>query len=492
MQPDTTEQDSSMKWWAMLGIGMGVLMSTLDSSIVNVSLPTLVEELNTTFATIQWVILSYLLVITSLMLSIARLGDMLGKKRVYNTGLAIFTLGSLLCGLSPGVKWLIGFRALQGVGAVMMTSLGAAIITEVFPRSERGRALGISGGVVSVGIALGPSIGGVLIGLVGWRSVFLVNVPIGIITTLLVWRVVPPSAPRETKQRFDAAGGLIMLVTLACYALGMTLAQLLGFNQMVVGLLVTTLIGLAVFLTVESRVRQPMIELGMFRNALFSINLLMGFLMFIVIAGQFIMPFFLELVKGFSTQQVGLMMMVFPVCMGLVAPASGTLSDRFGSRVISLAGLLVVIIGCLTISTLHTDVTVPGYILRLMPWGIGVGMFNSPNNSAIMGAAPREKLGVASGLMALSRTLGQTSGLPLIGALFTTQVLATGALAPGADVTTAPAEALVAGVNDTFRMAALIILAATILAALALWLDERRKSSERQTAAEAVPVPPQK
>jgi MFS family permease len=149
----------SRKWWAMLGIGLGMLMSTLDSSIVNVSLPTLVTALDTTFATVQWVVLSYLLVIACLILSAARLGDMLGKTQVYNVGLVLFTIGSLLCGLSPGVGWLIGFRALQGCGAVMMTSLGAAILTEVFPSSERGRALGISGGIVSVGIALGPALG---------------------------------------------------------------------------------------------------------------------------------------------------------------------------------------------------------------------------------------------------------------------------------------------------------------------------------------------
>jgi EmrB/QacA subfamily drug resistance transporter len=476
---------SSRRWWALLGLCLGVFMSTLDSSIVNISMPTLKEEFNTTFATIQWVALSYLLVITSMMMGIARLADMTGKKKLYMTGLALFTLGSLSCGLSPTVGWLIGFRALQGCGAVMMTALGAAIITEIFPPHERGRALGISGGAVSVGIALGPMLGGVLIGTLGWQSVFLVNVPVGIITFLIVWQLVPPSKPGDSDQRFDFAGALILLVTLACYAIGATLGQDIGFNNSLVpGLLITAGLGLGLFLLIESRVRQPMIDLTMFRNLLFSLNLLMGFLMFIMIAGLFIMPFFLELVEGYSTEQAGLMLTVFPVAMGLFAPVSGALSDRFGSRVISLIGSIIVIIGCLLTSTLHQDMSVPGYILRIAPLGIGVGMFNSPNNSAIMGTAPRDRLGVASGLMALSRTLGQSSGLPLIGALFTALVLAHSDLAPGADVTTAPAQALVGGVNGAFRVMAGVIFLATVLAVVALQIDRHRQRETSDLVAE--------
>jgi EmrB/QacA subfamily drug resistance transporter len=476
----------SRKWWAMLGIGLGMLMSTLDSSIVNVSLPTLVDELDTTFAIVQWVVLSYLLVIACLILSVARLGDMLGKNRVYNVGLVLFTIGSLLCGLSPGVGWLIGFRAFQGCGAVMMTSLGAAILTEVFPSSERGRALGISGGIVSVGIALGPAIGGLLIGAVGWRSVFLVNVPLGIFAAVIVYKVVPPSIRGEPGQRFDLAGALIMFVALGAYALAMTIGQETGFVQpLILGLLAVGLIGVVAFVLVERRVSDPMIAPEMFNNILFGVNLVMGFLVFIMIGGQFVIPFFLELVEGYNTIQVGLMMMVFPVMMGLFAPISGALSDRFGSRVISLIGLVAVVIGCLLLSTLHAGVGVWGYVWRMAPLGIGMGMFNSPNNSAIMGTAPRERLGVASGLMALSRILGQTSGLPLAGVVFTALVLAHTTLPAGADVTTAPPAALVYGLDGTFRAAAAIIAVSTALAAVALWIDSRQKKSIIRPGAEA-------
>jgi EmrB/QacA subfamily drug resistance transporter len=474
---------SNRKWWALLGVGMGLFMSTLDAGIINISLPTLVAELNTDFSTVQWVVLSYLLVIASSMMGVARLGDIFGKKKLYVAGMALFALGSLLCGLAPGVDQLLAFRALQGAGAVMMTALGMAIITEVFPPSERGRALGISGSIVSVGIALGPTVGGVMIGRLGWHSVFLVNVPIGVVALSIVWRVVPPSARGGPGQGFDVAGALVLLVTLVCYTLGMTLSQRAGFGDVhVIGLLAAAVIGLGLFLFTETRTEQPMIDLGLFRNALFGINLLMGFVMFIVLAGLFIMPFFLELVKGYPTEQVGLLIAAVPVSMGLVAPVGGALSDRFGSRGISVLGLLVAAGACLLISTLHTAITPLGYVLRVAPLGVGMGLFQSPNNSAIMGAAPRERLGVASGLLALSRTLGQTSGLPLIGAIFAAQVTAFGGLAPGAEVTDASPEALVYGVTTTLRIAAGIILFATALAVVAWWLDRRQARREAAPA----------
>ena len=466
----------------MIGVGMGVFMATLDASIVNISLPTLVENLHTDFATIEWVILSYVLVVTSLMLGVARLGDMFDKKKLYMAGLAMFTISSLLCGLAPNVGWLIAFRALQGLGAAMTQALGVAIIAEIFPANERGRALGIIGSTVSTGIAIGPPLGGLLIGLVGWRSIFLVNLPVGILAVLVVSRFVPASVTRPG-QRFDAAGAIVLFFTLACYALGMTLGQQLGFGQtLTLVLLGGAMVGLAVFLVLENRARQPMINLAMFRNVLFSLNLLMGFLVFIVMAGMFIMPFFLQLVKGYSTAQIGMMMMANPIAMGLIAPIAGSLSDRFGSRGISLLGLLLIVLGCLTVSTLHESVTVAGFILRLIPFGIGLGMFQSPNNNAIMGSVPRDRLGVASGMMALSRTLGQTTGLPLMGALYTSLVLSFAQLPAGTDATTAPARALVSGINGTYQIAALFILGAVALASAALWIDNRRK---REAAAAA-------
>jgi EmrB/QacA subfamily drug resistance transporter len=466
------------KWLVMTAVGLGVLMATLDVSIVNVSLPTLVEKLNTNFATIQWVIVAYILVVASLMLGVARLGDMFGHKKLYAAGMVIFTTASLLCGLAPSVEWLIGFRALQGSGAVMMQALGVAIVTSVFPGRERGRALGIIGGIVSVGLAMGPAIGGILIGYVGWRSIFLVNVPLGIVAFIVVLRFVPRPERRPSGQRFDFPGALLLFFVLAFYALGMTLGQRLGFGQShVLGLLIAAGIGLIIFITVEIRTSQPMLETKLFRNTLFSINLVMGWLTFIVVAGTFVFPFYLELVLGLPTEKVGLLMIVVPLTMGIVAPISGTLSDRFGPRGISVIGLMTVAGGCLAISTLQADTPIWAYLMRTAPMGIGMGLFQSPNNSAVMGSVPPERLGVASGLLALSRTMGHTTGIPLVGVLFTGQVMAAAGLDPSSSITQAPAAALVAGIRGTYRVAALVIIASTLLSIAAYLLDRRRRGT---------------
>lgn len=467
---------STNKWLAITGIGMGVFMATLDASIVNISLPTLVDTFQTSLATIQWVVLSYVLVLTTLMLGAARLGDMYDKKKLYLGGLTVFTIGSLLCGLSPSVEWLIGFRALQGLGAVFMQALGSAMVTESFPANERGRALGVMGSTVSVGIAVGPPLGGLLIGLLGWQAVFWVNVPVGILTWIIASRFVPSSQPARKGQRFDATGALILLVTMGSYASGMTLGQALGFRTpFVLALLAAGLAGLATFIAVERRIRHPMVDLSMFRNPLISANLLMGFLVFLVLSGGFIMPFFLQNVLGYSTQMVGLLLMANPIVMGLVAPLAGSLSDKFGSRVISLVGLVIMTAACLFMSTLRADMSALEVVLRLIPLGLGFGIFQSPNNNAIMGAAPRERLGVVSGLVSLSRTLGNTTGLPLMGSIFTAHVLAVSGAASGQDVTSAPPAALLSGVANTYLVAVFFVLAAIALAVFAWQFDRRQK-----------------
>lgn len=466
------------RWLALSGVGLGVLMATLDSSIVNISLPTLVTIFDTDFSTVQWVVLSYILVITTLLLGAARLGDLINKKRLYLAGLLLFTIGSGLCALSPGIYWLIAFRAIQGLGAAFTQALGIAIITETFPSSERGRALGVMGSVVSVGIALGPPLGGLILSLVDWHWIFLVNLPIGALAILIVTRYIPSSAPARPGEKFDLPGALLLFFTLGLYALGMTFGQRVGFDQTSVRLALTAAgVGLAVLIIIENRSRHPMIDLKLFRNSLFSMNLLMAFLLFIVLAGNFILPFYLELVEGYPTAWVGLLLMVNPLGMGILAPLAGALSDRFGSRVISLVGLILIIVGCLAISTLRAGMTPLEFILRTLPFGAGMGFFQAPNNSAVMSTVPKNRLGIGSGLLVLSRTLGQTSGLPLMGAVFTAQVLSASGQPAGTDITAlAPAD-LVAGIQGTYQIAAAIILVSTLVAVLALWVDNRRKKT---------------
>ncbi|WP_013324994.1 MFS transporter [Gloeothece verrucosa] len=453
------------KWWAMLGVGVGVFMLTIDTSIVNIALPTLVKVFQTNFATVQLVVVSYLLVLTALVLGAARLGDMLGKKQLYLIGLILFTISSLLCGFSPSILFLIGFRVLQGFGAVFMSGLGPAIITEVFPSSERGRALGIIGAIVAIGIALGPTVGGLLIGLSGWRTIFLVNVPIGIVASFVVWRFVPLSPVSSTKQRFDWLGTIFITVSLTCFIIGMTEGQNRGFNSATSSLLfLIAAISLIIFIGIESRIRQPMLDLEILKNPHLSLSLVAAVFVFIVVGGIiFILPFFLELVLKYSPQQSGLLLAVSPILGGIVAPISGTLSDRFGQRIISLIGLLLMVIGCGLVSTFNQQLTDLVYILCIAPYGIGFGMFQSPNNSAILGSVPRERLGITSGLLSLSRTLGQTTGVPLLGSIFDSLTKSRIPQGSSIDLTSAPVSALVFGFEKTLIISGVTLFFAAIL-----------------------------
>jgi EmrB/QacA subfamily drug resistance transporter len=467
--------DYSHKWWVLLSMAMGTFLSTIDGSIVNVALPTLQTDLHTSFAIVQWVIVGYLLVVASLILGIARLADMIGKKHIYMTGMAVFVTGSALCGLAPSIGLLIAFRVFQGCGAVMIQALGMGIVTENFPPTERGRALGVMGTFVSLGISLGPTLGGLLIGAVSWRAIFLVNLPVGMTGLLLVHRFVPDWRP-PGGQRFDPWGAVIVLVTLLALALGLTLGPTTGWGSAsILALLIGSGIGLVVFVIVELHLDQPMIDFTLFHDPLFSIGLATTFVVFIVMAGQgLLIPFYLEEVRHLDPIRTGLFLTVVPAALGLTAPVAGLLSDRYGSRGIVLIGLVVTVGGCLTISTLKADTSTIGYVVRLLPLGFGVGLFQSPNNSAVMGSVPRHRLGLTSGLLALSRNFGQTTGIPLIGAIYASQVLSAAHLPSGGNVTGAPPWAIAQGVGTAFLVAAGLTVLAVALAAVAFWMDRRR------------------
>ena len=469
--------DYSRKWYVMAAVAMGVFLSTIDGSIVNVALPTLVNAFGTDFAVVQWVVLSYLLTVTTLMLSMGRLGDMIGKKPLYAAGFVIFTIGSVLCGLSATVYWLIIFRVLQAVGAAMMMALGLAIVTEAFPPSERGKALGISGSMVSIGIVVGPVLGGLLIGALSWHWIFFVNLPVGIVGTWMVIQFVPAFKPAGG-QRFDLVGALVLFISLMALLMGLTLGQQVGFTEPgTLALFAAWLAFLGFFVAIERKSRQPMVDLELFKNRLFDVNLITAFLIFISLSGTIIlMPFFLENVLGYDPRSVGFLLAVVPIAVGITAPISGALSDRLGTRPITVVGLLILLVGFLAVSTLSTQTTALGYILRFLPIGVGLGVFQSPNNSAIMGAVPRSRLGIASGLLSITRTLGQTTGIAALGAVWASRVVYRAGGVPPGGTTAAPAAAQVAGLNDTFLI---IVGMLTLALALAVWgLVQERRSQQ--------------
>ncbi|MBU3918023.1 MFS transporter, partial [bacterium] len=447
----TSQIDYSKKWFTLIATGMGIFLCTVDGSIVNVALPTLVPALKTDFSVIQWVVLGYLLTVSTLMLSIGRLGDMIGKKPLYTAGFVIFTAGSVLCGSASSVYFLIVFRIIQALGSALIMALGMAIVTEAFPPSERGKALGISGTIVSVGIAIGPSLGGIIMTFLSWRWIFLVNLPIGIVGTYAVIKFVQPGNV-EGKQKFDFMGSLLMFFSILSLLLGLTIGQQKGFNQPLIFILFgICLLTLVLFAIAESRIKQPMINLLFFKNSLFSINLTNGFIAFIGVSGTIILlPFYLQNILQYQTIIVGLLLCVVPVALGISSPIAGILSDRFGTRLISTLGLVVVFIGFYMASSLNENTTAIGYIIRLLPLGIGMGIFQSPNNSAIMGSVPKEHLGISSGLVSLSRTLGQTVGVAVLGTLWASRTFYHAGVNQSGGATTAPAAAQVAALQDTF------------------------------------------
>jgi EmrB/QacA subfamily drug resistance transporter len=468
------DSNRSRKWFVLSAVGAGVFLATIDGSIVNIALPTLVDELQTTFPVIQWVVLAYLLCVTTLMLSIGRLADMIGKKMIYASGFVVFTIGSTLCGLAPTVTWLIAFRVLQAVGAAMVMALGTAIITEAFPPQERGVALGISGSIVSIGIIIGPTIGGLILSVTSWHWIFLVNLPIGIIGTLMVLRFVPITRP-PGGQRFDYLGALTLFACLLTLLLALTIGQQRGFTDGLILSLLLVGMGLAaLFIWIERVVEQPMIDLRLFQDKLFTINLVTGFITFVAISGTLLlMPFFLEIVLGFPPRQVGLLLAVVPLAMVFVSPVSGFLSDRFGSRSITLIGLVILVFGYYFVSTLNTQTSGLEYVAKFLLIGVGMGIFQSPNNSAIMGSAPKERLGIVSGLLAVNRTLGQTTGIALLGALWSWRVVNSHRSSLPGGATSAPPLAQVTGLQETMWIVIGMLVVAVFLSAWA-FIRERR------------------
>jgi len=360
----------------------------------------------------------------------------------------------------------------------MILALGVAIVTESFPPKERGKALGIAGTMVSIGIVIGPTLGGLIIDLLSWNWIFFVNIPVGILGILMVIRFVPDIKP-VGKQRFDFLGAITLFISLIAFLFALTIGQNAGFSDYrTIALLIISAIFLGLFVFVETRAKQPMIDLTLFRNALFSINLITGFITFVAIAGMFILiPFFLENILNYSTRQVGLLIAVVPISMGISAPIAGSLSDRFGTRIITFIGLGILLFGYASLTSLSSQTTSLSFVLLLLPIGLGMGVFQSPNNSAIMGTAPPDKLGVVSGMLALTRTLGQSTGIAIIGALWAALSINYSGAFQVTSATDAPAGAQVSALQNTFIFTSSIILVALVLALWALLKEHRIRAA---------------
>lgn len=427
----------SGKWRVLSAVACGTFMATLDSSIVNIALPTLTKEFDTDLYRIKWVVIIYLLVITCMLLPFGRLSDQYGRKRVFQAGFSLFTLGSLLCGMSQGLNWILFSRVIQGIGASMLMANGPAIITTTFPSSERGKALGTLAMVVSAGLVTGPSLGGLMITAWGWRSIFLVNLPIGILGVALAQRSIPADPKARTLAPFDWAGAILQLILLLSFivvmdppSISISGSAAFPMSRWVMGLLT---IGFSVlFIKVESEAKAPLFDLSLMKIRTFWTANLASFLTFVAYSGlTVLMPFFLEEVMGFSPDKAGLFMTAIPLTIFVVAPVSGRLSDRLGSRELSIVGTLVGSIGLFAMAGafgigVHAHVSGVAVILGLCSIGLATGLFQSPNNNAIMGVVPVAKLGVASALLATVRNLGLVTGTGLATGIFAWRQKSTG------------------------------------------------------------------
>jgi EmrB/QacA subfamily drug resistance transporter len=445
------------KWLILTVVSLGSLMATLDGSIVNIALPSIQSDFGVDLSTIEWVVVAYLLVIGSLLLPFGRLGEVLTFKRVYIAGFAVFTLASVCCGASPNELALIGFRVVQAVGAGMMMAMGPAIVARTFPARERGRALGLNGVSVSLGLSLGPSLGGILTQGGTWRAIFFINVPIGILAILWAYRVLPAESRREG-QSFDLRGAALSGVGLFALLLALSEGEDWGWTSpAIAGLFAAFLVLGGAFLVAERRSVQPMLDLAMFRIRAFSAGLASVVIAFVgLFTATFLLPFLLQQGRGFSPLQAGLLLTPVPVTMAVVAPFSGAASDRVGSRLPASAGMAVMILALLSLTQLPPDFSLPDLIWRLVLLGIGQGLFMSPNSSAVLGSVPRARVGTASGTLAQMRVNGQALGIALSAAVVAVRLpvhLASAAGPPGPPSAAIQSAALAGAIQDAFAVA---------------------------------------
>jgi EmrB/QacA subfamily drug resistance transporter len=458
--------------WALASLSLCMLLSSLGTSIANVSLPTLTQAFNVSFQEVQWVVLAYLLAITTLIVAVGRLGDLIGRRRLMLIGLVLFTLTSVLCGAAPTLWTLIAARAAQGLAAAIMMALTLAFVADAIPKERTGSAMGLLGTMSAVGTALGPALGGLLIAGLGWRSIFYINLPLGAIALLLVYRYLPMDRTRATPDRsgFDFPGALLLGLTLAAYALATTLGRG-SFGLLNVALLFGAIIGAGLFVLVETRSAAPLIRLSALRDPVLGAGLAMNILVTTVVMATLVVgPFYLHDALALDSAQIGLVMSVGPIVSALTGVPAGRMVDRLGARRIGMAGLISMAAGCSALALTATHHGIVGYIAPLVFITAGYALFQAANNTAVMTNIQADQRGVISGMLNLSRNLGLITGASAMGAVF-----AIGSTM--LHVSSTVEKAAEAGMRTTFAVAT-----ALLAAALALTLAGRARSQRAATS----------
>lgn len=394
-------------------------MGTMDSSIILISLPALTNVFQTTPSIALWVALSYTLVMPSILLTLGRVADVLGRKNVYCWGFVVFTVGLALCSVAQDIFQLIFFRVIEAIGAAMLAASSNALITDSFPGNERGKAMGLNEAIAGVGLVSGPALGGLLLGVLDWRAIFYTRIPIGVLGSAAAWWLLKEEASSERHQRFDFWGAATLFVGLSTLLLAINQGEGKGWTSVfVLTFLATGVLLLLLFVVIESRVRQPVMQLSLFRNWPFATgNSMLFFYYMVAMAVAFLIPFYLISGAGRPPAQAGLLVMTSSAVLLLVSPISGWLSDRIGPKFPMTAGAGIQCLAAVLLSQLNIDSTVTDVVLRLALLGLGSGLFLSPGYSTVMGSVPRQRLGTASAMIATMRTVGFTFGLGIGGAV---------------------------------------------------------------------------
>lgn len=467
------------RWIILIVLNLFTFMSTLDGSIVNIALPVLSKELGLPIGQIQWVTTGYLMAICASILIFGRLGDIAGKIRIFKLGTMVFVIGSLLCGLSESLSFLIFARVIQALGASMTMANSQGIVTDIFPPQERGKALGLIGTFVSLGSIAGPSLGGIIVSSLGWEYIFWVNIPIGLIAILMGQKVLPRDLVR-VKAKVDAQGSTLFAIFIITLFTGLLLGQEIGYsNTWILASLAAAAVAFIVFLRVEMKRAEPLVQLSLFKNPLFSVSILCGFLVFTAnFCFNIIAPFYAQNMLNLSPFHAGFLLMLFPICMVVVAPISGAMSDKIGSELLTFAGLVVMVIAQFGLAYLHEGSSIITVGIWIAMLGIGSGLFQSPNNSLIMAQVPRTQLGSAGSVNSLVRNVGMVVGITLATTILF-QVMSTKAghrvtgLIPGRP------DIFLSGMHVVFMTSACICLVAALLTG---WRMVQARSAKRHAA----------
>ncbi len=413
-------------WLILVVLVMGLFMILLDSTIVNIAIPSIMTGFNTGLLSAEWVVDAYIMSFAATMITLGRFGDIYGRRLMLLAGLADFTLFSLACGLSSTINWLIAFRVLQGLGAGAIMPSSLSLVAEVFPPEQRGTALGIWGGISGLATAVGPGLGGAIVESGSWHWIFFINVPIGIAVIFFALRIVPESRNPEAVKSLDLAGVVLITVSMFSLVFALIEGQRYGWSsRIVMGLFALFALTMPAFILREWRTLQPLIDLGLFRIRNFwSANVTGMLLTFVMMAVFFIMPVFLQDVLGFTPLKAGLTLMPMAGANMAMAPLSGRLVSRLGGRRLIMGGMLAVSFGAawmsglnLSLKGLNPQTGIASLIPPFLLIGAGIGFSIAPVTTVVMATSPPDRFGTASGILSTFRRLGNVLGIAVLGAL---------------------------------------------------------------------------